>query len=221
MVNNMSSKDVSISKRTQVSASNRVMFLWVAGVSVVFGFALVGGIFLTQMLMFNERVLQEKDKTISTLKLNNKNITILESNIRAIDTNQALIDAKAKPEDQAVQVILDALPSDFNPLALGASLQNRLLADFSVDSLKIDDANTSIPASGAVQTTASGQNQISFSFAISGTEADFQKALVNLEKSIRTIDVTMLNIENGKLNIQARAFYEPARIVELKDKTVK
>ena len=50
----MQPKGVAIRKRTQIAMANRAMFLWVAGVSVVFGFALVGSIFLNQMLLFNE-----------------------------------------------------------------------------------------------------------------------------------------------------------------------
>jgi len=49
--------------------------------------------------------------------------------------------------------------------------------------------------------------------------------LRNLELSIRTIDVISLKIEGqgatSVLSVQARAFYEPARVVQLKDKTVK
>jgi len=64
----MQTKGVAFRKRAQIAKANRVMFLWVAGVSVVFGVALVGTIFLTQMLFFNERALQEKDRTIATLQ---------------------------------------------------------------------------------------------------------------------------------------------------------
>src|SRR5680860_1221365 len=137
----MQPKSIALRKRTQITMANRMMFLWVAGVSVVFGFALVGTIFLTQMLLFNERVLQEKDKTVAILKANNDNIQDLESQIRVLDTNQALIDSKAEPDDQAIQVILDALPSDANSLALGASLQNKSLAGIeglTLNSLQVD-----------------------------------------------------------------------------------
>jgi hypothetical protein len=135
----MQPKLVAIRKRTQIASANRMMFLWVAGVSVVFGVSLVAVIFLAQIIVFNERVLFEKSKTVSTLDSNYKNVTEkdgLEDKVRVLDTNQALIDSKAKPDDQAIQVILDALPSDANSLALGASLQNKLL--FGINGLTID-----------------------------------------------------------------------------------
>ena len=214
-------ENVTISKRAQVNASNKSMFIWVSAASAILGFSIVVSIFFVQMLMFNERVLQEKNKTVSILEKNNANIKGLKSNIRAIDANQALIDSKAKSEDQAVQVILDALPSEANELALGASLQNKLLNNFSIESLKVDSVSSASDSSVVVSQAASGSNQITFSFSINGTEEEFQQVLTNLEKSIRTVDITSLNIENGKMVVQARAFYEPTRVVELKDKTVK
>jgi hypothetical protein len=233
----MQPKVVAIRKRTQIAKANRTMFIWVASVSVVLGFALVGTIFLTQMLFFNERVLQEKDRTIATLKINNSNIPKLESQVRVLDTNQALIDAKANSDDQAVQVVLDALPSDANSLALGASIQNKLLSGISgltLNSLQVDPVigveslsndNSVVNASTTTATNAGTQSEITFRFSVSGSEAALKQALLNLEKSIRTIDIISLKIESQgssrTLSVQARAFYEPARVVQLKDKTVK
>lgn len=232
-------KGVALRKRTQIAMANRAMFLWVAGVSVLFGFALVASIFLTQMLLFNERVLLEKARTIATLKTDNGNISGLEKQIRVLDTNQSLIDSKANPDDQAVRVILDALPSDANSLALGASIQNKLLVNkdgspitnLTLDSLQVDPVIgiESLDESSSVEnasTTSTGpQNEITFRFSVSGDEVALKQVLSNLEKSIRTIDVTSIKIESQglvrTLSVQARAFYEPARVVQLKDKTVK
>jgi hypothetical protein len=227
-------KAIALRKRTQIAMANRVMFLWVAGVSVIFGFALVTSIFLIQMLLFNERVLQEKARTIATLKTDNSNITGLEKQIRVLDTNQALIDSKANPDDQAVRVILDALPSDANSLALGASIQNKLLANIpglTLDSLQVDpvigveslDDSSSVEDASSI--TSGAQNEITFRFSVSGDEVALKQVLSNLEKSIRTIDVTSIKIESQgstrSLSVQARAYYEPARVVQLKDKKVK
>jgi len=233
-------KGVAIRKRTQIAMANRVMFLWVAGVSVVFGFALVATIFLTQMLLFNERVLQEKDRTIATLKTDNGNVAGLEAQIRVLDTNEALNSIKVTPpDDQAIQVILDALPSDANSLALGASIQNRLLSNkdgspisnLTLDSLQVDPVigieslSDSSSVENASAASSSTQNEIDFRFSVSGDEVALKQVLTNLESSIRTIDVTSLKIESQGatrgLSVQARAFYEPARVVQLRDITVK
>jgi cell division protein FtsB len=231
----MQPNEVAMRKRTQIAKANRMMFLWVAGVSVIVGFGLVGAIFLAQKLFFNEKVLAEKEKTVATLKANNANVSELEAQVRVLDSNQALIDSKAKSTDQAVQAILDALPSDANSLALGASLQNKLLAGINgltIQSLQVDPVlgveqlatDASIVQDVAAIPGASS-NQITFRFSVSGTPDALKQALSNLEKSIRAIDVTSLRIEsqgtNQVLTVEARAFYEPAVVVELKDKLVK
>lgn len=230
----MQSKGAALRKRTQIAMANRAMFLWVAGVSILFGFALVGSIFLTQKLLFNERVLQEKERTVSTLRSNNANVQALEDQIRVLDTNQALIDAKSASDDQAIQVILDALPSDANSLALGASIQNKLLADIpnlTLNTLQVDPVIgiESLSNGSSVETASSSssnsQNEITFRFSVTGDEKALKEVLNKLERSIRTIDVISLKIEGhdatSVLSVQARAFYEPARVVQLKDKTVK
>ncbi len=229
----MKPNEVAMRKRTQIARANRVMFVWVAAVSVVVGFAVVGSIFLAQKLFFNEKVLAEKNKTVAILKANNANVAELEAQVRVLDSNKALIDSKAKPTDQAIQAILDALPSDANSLALGASLQNKLLAGINgltVQSLQVDPVSgieqLGVDAVSAVDSsTGISANQITFRFSVSGTSDELKQALTNLERSIRAIDVTSLRIEsqgtNQVLTIEARAFYEPAIVVELKDKLVK
>lgn len=231
----MQPKVVALRKRTQIAKANRIMFLWVAGVSVLFGFALVAAIFLTQMLLFNERVLKEKSRTVETLKINNNNIPELEKQVRVLNTNQALIDSKAQPDNQPIQAILDALPSDANTLALGASIQDKLIAGIAGltlnsiqfdDPVVLDESSTGVGSANYASTASSGvQNEITFRFSVSGDETALKQVLINLEKSIRTIDVTSLKIESQgstrTMTIQARAFYEPARVVQLEDKVVK
>jgi hypothetical protein len=229
----MQPKDAAIRKRTQITKANRTMFAWVAIVSIILGFTIVGSVFLAQKLFFNEKVLAEKNKTISVLTSDNANITELESQVRILDANTALASVKASPNDQTLQVILDALPSDANSLALGASLQNKLLTGINgltIVSLQVDPVvgvettDASLAATSATVVTGS-QSQITFRFSVSGTQLALQQALQQLEKSIRAIDVTSLKVESQGatelMTVQARAFYEPARVVQLKDKVIK
>lgn len=230
----MEKKTVAIRKRTQIAAANKMMFVWVAGVSVVFGISLVAAIFLVQIIIFNERVLYQKSVTVSTLDSNYKNVTMeggLQDQVRLLDTNSALESAKAKPDDKTVQVILDALPSEANSLALGASLQNKLLFGISgltINTLEVDPVvgveslnNSSVLNASPTDSS----NQITFRFSIVGDQAALKKVLINLEKSIRTIDIISLKIESHgstqALSVQARAYYEPTRVVKLREVTVK
>lgn len=229
----MKPNDVAIRKRSQISKANRTMFIWIAAASALVGSAVVVSIFLSQKVFFNEKVLIEKQNTVSALEYNNSVAGQLKDEIRILDTNQALISSKANESDQAIQVILDALPSEGNSLALGASLQNRLLAGIpgltSIESLQVDpivgvetltDDETTVDA-----TETGGQNEITFSFTVKGNQAAIKTVLQNLERSIRLISVSSIRIETEQgaqvMTVQAKAFYEPAKNLELTKKEVK
>lgn len=217
-------------KRTQIAKANRTMLLWIAASSAIVGSALVIAFFLGQKLVYNEKVLAEKDKTVSILKFNNAAVPDLEAQVRVLDTNEALASAKAKDNDQTIQVILDALPSDANYLALGGSLQKKLLTGISgltLESLQVDPViGVEILSDGSVQDASASDldNQITFQFSVSGSQTALRRVLTNLERSIRAIDITSLRIESQGsvqlMSVEARAFYEPARTIELYDKVV-
>lgn len=230
----MATKETALRKRQQIAQANRMMFMWVAGVSVVVGIAIVVSIFLVQKAWFNEKVLAEKTNTASTLEHNNEVIDDLKDEVRVLNTNEALRSSMAPGEDEPIQVVLDALPADANSSALGASLQEKFLNDpaLTIETLSVDPVAgvESLGESNVQDFSASegdGANQINFRFSVS-TGVDNASALKSLlqrlERSIRAINVTMLNIETQGnrliLSVEGYAFYEPARNVELKNKTV-
>jgi hypothetical protein len=235
----MATGDTALRKRQQIANANRMMFLWVAAVSVIVGIAAVLSLFLVQKALFNEKVLAEKDKTASTLVKNNKAIDELKNQVRVLNTNQALKDSMAPGETQPVQVVLDALPAEANSSALGASLQEKFLNDaaLKLESLNVDpvagvesqsDQNVQDASSSAASGATAGTNQITFRFAVSSDVSNanaLKDLLQRLERSVRTIDITSLTVETQGarlvLTVEGHAFYEPAKSVDLKDKTVK
>lgn len=228
-------KGVVLRKRSQIAKANRTMFLWVAGSSVILGFAVVTMIYLAKMMMFNEKVLKEKDKTISILRKNNDNIPKLQSQIRVLDTNETLSALKSNPDDNAIQVILDALPSEANSLALGASIQNKILGsvnNITQNALQVDQVmgieslmNFNSVENASPSSSAASEGEITFRFSISGQRSDLKKVLENMEKSIRAFDITTLKIESQGdqqgISVQAKSYYESERVVELTEKTVR
>lgn len=233
----MAEKDVAIRKRQQIARANRTMFMWVAVVSAVVGIAIVAAIFLLQKGWFNERVLMEKAKTASTLTDNNKVIEELKEQVRVLNTNEALRSSMAPGETQPVQVVLDALPYDANSSALGSSLQEKFLDGngLSVETLVVDPVpGVESQLSGNVQDasrspqSAVGENTISFRFSVStpvSNASALKDLLQKLERSIRAIDITSLTVETQGaklvLAVEGRAFYEPAKTVDLKDKVIR
>lgn len=226
---------IALRKRQQITKANRTMFLWVAAISALVGIAIVASLFLLQKAWFNEKVLAEKGKTAATLTENNQVIGDLKDQVRVLNTNDALRSSMAPGESQPVQVVLDALPSDANSSALGSSLQEKFLngSGLTIESLNVDpvqgvESQESENVQDASQTASTGGNEITFRFAVStdvNNASAFKELLQKLERSIRAIDITTLSIETQGarliLTVDGRAFYEPAKTVELKDKTVK
>lgn len=224
--------NVAIRKRTMIARTNKMMFLWIAAASVIVGAALVVGYFMAERTIYHEKVLAEKQKTVDILKKNAATIPEIEKQVRVLDTNTNLMSARANENDQAVRVILDALPSDSNELALGASLQKKLIETIpglSLDSIQIDSKETGnidevvevTPVEGAPAAAASA---ITFTVKVSGTQSEIRLLLEAFERSIRQIDIINLRIESSEsgqsMTIQAQAYYEPARVLELHNKEV-
>lgn len=229
----MADEKTALRKRAQIAKANRMMFLWVAAAAAVVGFAAVASLFLWQRLTFNERILSEKSTTVSTLRHNNEAVTELENQVRALDSSERLLDLRANDDDTALQVVLDALPTSANELALGASLQDRLLAGaegVQVESIQVDVAN--IPDNTADQdagaetdsTDESGM-PIGFRIIVVGERDDLRSLMVRLQRSIRTIDIHSFGLEvrqgnNLELTLEGSGFYEPARVLELRDRVL-
>ena len=211
--------DKNLRKRQQISSANRMMFIWVAAGSGVVGIALVVSIFLIQQLVFNEKVLLKKNETIGALDKSQKAIAPLREQIAVRNTDQALLDTRAKESDKALQVIIDALPDSPNTAAFGASLQNVLVPGpaIQLDTLAVDPIGDE-----------SADGVMSFSFSVStGREsiAELRNLQQRLERSIRAIKVKSIIIETSTtratMNVQGEAYYEPSQTVQLGTETIK
>lgn len=227
-------EDISLHKRAQISRANRTMFLWIAAASVLVGASMVLSFFLFKILIYEEKVLGAKADTERILAHNLKSVDGLKEEIRVLDTSEALSSIKANERDQTLQVVLDALPSDANSLALGASLQSRLLVgggagDVVVESIQVEPVQgVEISAGDEAVVDASEaavvENVILFQFTVKGSDAGLRGVLNNLERSIRTIKVQSVRISGEAggqtMTVQGAAFYEPAKKIELREVVV-
>lgn len=212
------------SKRRAIADSSRTMFMWVAGMSAVVGMCVVVAIFLGQQIVFKAEVVGKMTHTLNTLKDNNKVAGDLVNNVVVLETNQALNSLKATPEDKALQVVLDALPADRNSLALGASLQNSLLTN--IDGLTVE--SITLDAGGSVtstEATSDSNNTIPIQIQVSANNATaIKEMLLRLERSIRIIDIESFTLERSdasyQASITAKAYYQPAKKVQLTEITV-
>jgi len=203
--------------------------VWVAGAAAVFGICLVLAISLFERIAFRQEVIGQKTDTVSNLESNVKTAETLKEEIRVLNTNQALLDTPRLDGTEPLSVILDALPSTANSSALGASLQQKLLNEtgVTVESLTVEPiAGVEDVDDDASADAATGDNVINFQFTItvgSGQAGQLQNALRRLEKSIRTIDLSTVSVEQqgSKITLiaEGQAYYQPGTKVQLKEET--
>lgn len=219
-------QDVAIRKRQQIAQANKMMFIWVSVASVIIGASLVSCLFFSKKIAFNNKVISAKNQTVETLKANNEAVPELVNKIRLQNTSEALGDSRAQPEEEPLQVILDALPADANSAALGASLQEVLLKSDGVNLTSLNvDLVSGAESSTSVATTSSESNTIGFTFVVSVKNLDDLRGLLTrLERSIRAIKVNNMTIEMQQsqitMTVTAEAFYQPSIDAGLKNKVV-
>ena len=221
-----SSKDVAIRKRQKILDSSKKMFLWVAGASVVIGFSAVVSVFLVRQIIFKEKIVSEKNNTVKVLEGNIKAAPNLTDEVRLLHTNEALIKARINEQERPLQVVLDALPADNNKLALGASIQNKLVSG--VDGVSIEALTVGDDVSSSKKKLASTGKAIAVPFQLVVISSDVNKLkdlMKRFELSIRTINVTSITIEQGDasstMTVRGNAFYIDPVTIQLKGKTVK
>lgn len=224
-------EQTALRKRQQITGANRTMFIWVAAASVLVGAAVVISVFLVQKLFFNEKVLSAKQHTVSVLNTNLSSIGKLKDAVRILNTDPSLKSAMTPDEQEPIQVVLDALPATANPTAVGASLQQKFLNDpaLSVQSLTVDPVvGSDSTSTSSAQASTAGQYPITFHFTVTSGDVNALKTLLqNLERSIRTFDVTnvKLDVQSGTtsgytLTVDGSAFYQPAVSPALKNTTI-
>lgn len=225
----------SLVKHQQIYSTNKIMFIWVAAASVVISISLVMSYAIFQRMSFNQKVLSEKNTTVSNLDYNNSIVEDLNAKIRVLNSNELLKNSTRNDDLEPVSAILDALPSVVNSTALGSSLQDKLLdiPGIRIESLNVEavggveDASESSSSSGS--TTAASEGEIAFQFELSSSGSDrfddMRTALNRLEKSIRPLSVSSVEIEQSKdrvtLKVRAVSYYSPEKKVELGQKAVK
>ena len=195
---------------------------------MIAGFAVVVAGFLIQRIVFESKVVVEKQNTVNTLQANNKAVDKLRDEIRVLNTNAALSSVKLNDNEEPLRVILDALPADNNALALGASVQSLVArtSDVKLESFQVGEDVATSDDTAKLGSSVKGVQQIPFTMSISAANPDaLRDVLKNLEKSIRVIDIDAMTIEQGDsrvvMTVNGHGYYLPAKTIQLTKKEVK
>lgn len=214
-----------IKKRQQIANANKMIFVWVIIASVAISLCGVTVQFLFRQASFNQRVIGAKLETQGTLAKNLDNVPGLKKNVEELIADERLAKVKANETDSNLKVVLDALPTSDDKSALGASLQQVILPRSQVDT---SDLTTITPeeVTDAAKAETSGSAPVSrFSFSAAGDYVRVQAMLVDMERTIRPMNIeamTMQSVDNAiRVTVAGVTYYYPAQTVALGKKAIK
>ena len=122
------------------------------------------------------------------------------------------------------KIVLDALPSEYDFPALATSLEKILTeGGYNIESIAGTDNELSLNSGSGSQSPV--PVEIPFSISVSGTYDKIKNLPVDLERSIRPIYISSMQVSgsasNAKLIIDAKTFYQPGKTLELRYKEIK
>lgn len=218
-----------IKKRQQIASANQMIFVWVIVASIAVSLCGVTMQFLIRQAIFNQKIIGAKLDTQTTLSRNIENVSELKKNVDALLADGNLAKVKANPDDTNLKVVLDALPTTDDPLALGASLQQVILPKSGVntsDLTTVSQADLLLADPSATESTSGGTAPTSsFTFAATSDYGHIQAMLSDLERTIRPMNVQMLGLQSVdgqvKATVTGVTYYSPQQTVQLGKKTIK
>ena len=211
-----------LKKRQQIELAGRNMFAWVVVAAVAVSFCLATGQYLFSKWQYNNKVLGAKYTASDTLAQNIVNAKQLKQEVDALVANANLALVKTDPADSNLKSVLDALPTVPDTAALATSLQQAILSrsGVTIESITVPP-ETSQPVDGADKPTPQA---ITFSFVVSGSFSKIQAMVKDLERTIRPIQVTGINLTgtdaNLRANIEATTYYQPSKTVNATEEVV-
>lgn len=208
-------------KRQQIVEANRTMFIGVVIASIIVAISLVAAQFLVKQFIFNNKVIAAKSEANTTLERNLKAVDNLKAEVNKLVANDNLSSVPAGSINSTgnnLQVVLDALPTENDPTAVTASFQHAILnhSGVSIENLIVspaEDVDTAAPV------------ELPFSMVILGNYEQIQRALLDMERVIRPVQVRTVAIQGTdnqlRASIEGVTYYLPAKTVNVTKKTIK
>lgn len=216
-----------VRKRQQIETTNKNILLWLVISSVIVSFSLVALQFLIREFIFNQKIINAKSATSKQLQQNIVAGKELTKNVNALlaDTNLgAVLKNDADQKSSNLSVVLDALPVSGDATSFANSLQSVVLPLSGVTISEL--STTSLADQGIADPATTEPLTLPFKASVSGDYAKIQKALKDMSRVIRPINLTELSMrseEKGQIQmtLSGVTYYLPAKTVGIKEQVFK
>lgn len=184
-------------------------------------FSLVSTRALLKQSSHRSKVIKEKKLAATTLAKNDDSIGKLITSFKAFENAPESVIGTSEKNSK---IVLDALPPKYDFPALATSLE-KILTEGGYTITAINGTDNEATESDTASSAAPKPVEIPFSIAVSGPYSKIKNLQAELERSIRPIYVTNVEISgsetDARLTLEAKTFYQPGRNLEIGTKEVK
>lgn len=214
-------------KRLQIDRAKANVVVFVSVAAFVTVFSLVSSKALLGKRSFQARVITEKETTLNTLKSNNDAATKLVASYKTFNSAPDNLlggnpSGSGDKDGENSKLILDSLPSRYDFPGLTSSVEKMITSQGSkIES--ISGTDDEIAQSAAED--SSKPVEMPFQVDAKNSPDGIQRILQTFGKSIRPMTITKLTftVENSssmRVSINAKSYYQPKKVLEIKTKVV-
>jgi hypothetical protein len=202
-----------------VDKANTTIVILIAAASFVVVFCLIASRALFSQASYQNRIINEKQKAVKTLRDNLSASASLVDSFNTFNQSPSLLGNT----DTNSKIVLDALPSKYDFPALASSLEKILFeGGYKIDGISGTDEEVT-------QTKDASPNpqaiEIPFGIAATANYAAAQKLIVDFERSIRPFRISSIELSGSdqsiRLNIKAKTYFQPEKSLSITEKVVK
>lgn len=224
-------KTGSFTKRALISKANSTMVLATGIAAFIFVFSAVASKALFSQASYQNRVIAQKKKALSTLKSDISAVDSLKDSYKSfVDTPRNVLGGNpAGSGDQDgdnAKIVLDALPSKYDFPALTTSLE-KLITSQGLEIQAITGSDDEIQQQAKQESTTPEPIAMPFQVRVSGPYESIKGLLNVFERSIRPIQVQKVEVDSGAqggnmiATIDAQTFYQPEKSLKIRTEVVR
>jgi hypothetical protein len=221
-------------KQLMINKANAQMLIMIAVASVVVVFSLVASRALLSQRGYQASVIAKKETALKQLKVNVEaskklvnSYTEFEARVKNVIGGDTL--GNGERDGDNAKLVLDALPSQYDFPALGASLEKLLTSPTNKSDPVIIESISGKDDEINQQNTASSPTpapvDMPFEITVRGSYTAIQTLVTTLSQSIRPFQIQSIefsgNDKDLKAKIAAKTFYQPEKSLKIKTQDIK
>jgi hypothetical protein len=205
-------------KHLQIDKANSRMVIATAVATAIVIFSAVASVSLVKQMSYQNKVINLRNKANKQLTANLAAVSTLTASYQTFDSaSESVIGNSTKNS----VVVLDALPSKYDFPALTTSLESIIVGSGN----KVSSITGTDNEAQAQQDSINPQPiQIPFQISASGSFVSVQKLIADLERSIRPVQISEIDLSgsdsNLQANITANTYYQPEKQLGIQQQVV-